>query len=173
MDIDSMIIRPATEDDRAPIRAVHEAAFGRALEADIEYGLHVSGDERISLVAADGDGVVGHVVLSVGSIDDDMLVLCLGPIAVRPDRQRAGAGAALMHAALAEAADTDAGLVVLLGHPSYYPRFGFEPAQPLGVECQWTDGPAWMALRLPRYDPSLRGFVRFPAAFDADTGPAS
>ena len=78
-----------------------------------------------------------------------------------------------MQAALAEAAGSDAGLVVLLGHPSYYPRFGFEPAQPLGLECQWTAGPAWMALRLPRYDASLRGSVRFPAAFDADTGPAS
>ena len=58
---------------------------------------------------------------------------------------------------------------MLLGHPSYYPRFGFEPAHPFGLECQWTNEAPWMALRLPRYDPSLRGFVRFPLAFDADT----
>ena len=77
-----------------------------------------------------------------------------------------------MQAALSAAAESDAHVVVLLGHPSYYPRFGFEPAQPLGLESRWTSGPAWMALRLPGYDPSLRGMVQFPPAFDADTGPA-
>jgi putative acetyltransferase len=166
-----MNLRLAADDDQAAIRSVHEAAFGRALEADIAAALHDAGDERISMVATDGEDVVGHVVLSAGSLGN-AIVLCLGPIGVVPGRQRSGVGTALMQASLAAAANSDAGLVVLLGHPSYYPRFGFEPAQPLGLQCRWTDGPAWMALRLPRYDPGLRGLVRFPAAFDADTGPA-
>jgi putative acetyltransferase len=167
-----MDIRPSADDDLAAIREVHESAFGRALEADIAEALHDAGDERISLVATDADVVIGHVVLSAGSLRDAE-VLCLGPIGVLAGRQRAGVGAALMQTALAEAASSEAGLVVLLGHPSYYPRFGFEPAQPLGLECRWTSGPAWMALRLPRYDPAVRGMVRFPPAFDADTGPAT
>ena len=70
-----------------------------------------------------------------------------------------------MRAALAAAAETDAGLVVLVGHPGYYPRFGFEPARALGLECKWDLDEPWMALRLPRYDPGLRGLVRYPPAF--------
>lgn len=98
-------------------------------------------------------------------------MLCLGPVGVRPDLQRTGIGTALVEASLAAAQQRGAGLVVLLGHTSYYPRFGFEPASPLGLTCRWTDGPAWMALRLPGYDASMRGLVHFPPAFDADTGP--
>ena len=157
-------VRRATDADRAAIRAVHEAAFGRALEAGIAEALHDAGDERISLVAT-GDGeVVGHVVLSEGRAGEAP-VLCLGPIGVVPDRQGSGAGAALMRAAVAEAGRTDAGLVVLVGHPDYYPRFGFEPAAPLGLRCKWTVGEAWMALRLPNHDPAVRGHVEFPTAF--------
>ena len=89
-------------------------------------------------------------------------VLCLGPIGVLPDRQRGGTGAALMRAAIAAATEADAGLVVLVGHPWYYPRFGFEPAASLGLECKWMADDPWMALRLPRYDPALRGRVEFP-----------
>lgn len=77
-----------------------------------------------------------------------------------------------MKAALAEAAASDAGLVVFLGHPSYYPRFGFEPADALGLQSRRDAGAAWMAPRLPRRDVAMRGTVRFPVAFDADTCPA-
>ena len=95
--------------------------------------LNDAGDERVSLVATANGVVVGHVVLSAGSLEDT-LVLCLGPIGVRPDRQRGAIDTALMKGALAKAAASDAGLVVLLGHPSYYPRFGFEPAEALGLQ---------------------------------------
>jgi len=74
----------------------------------------------------------------------------LGPIGVRPDRQRQGVGQALM----------------LLGHPAY-PRFGFERARALALEAPapWPDE-AWMAPRLPAWTPDLRGIVHFPEAFD-------
>ncbi len=159
-----MDVRPATPADRSAIRAVHKAAFGRAHEADIAEALREAGDERISLVASEGDVLVGHVVLSEGRLGDAP-VLCLGPIGVVPDRRHSGIGAALMRAALAEAAGSDAGLVVLVGHPAYYPRFGFERARLLGLESEWDVDEPWMALRLPRYDPALRGLVLFPAAF--------
>jgi putative acetyltransferase len=159
-----MIVRAATDEDRGGIRAVHEAAFAGPLEAGIAEALHDSGEERISLVAADGGAIIGHVVLSEGRAGDAP-VLCLGPMGVAPEHQRSGIGTALVRAALAEAAASAAGLVVLVGHPAYYPRFGFERARPLGLECKWELDEPWMALRLPRYDPSVRGLVRFPAAF--------
>ena len=159
-----MEIRPATEDDQPAIRALHDAAFEQPLEGDIAAALRASGEERISLVAADGDAVVGHVVLSVGRLGDAE-VLCLGPIGVLPAHQGRAVGSELMRAALAEAAESSAGLVVLVGHPGYYPRFGFEPARALGLECKWDLDEPWMALRLPGYDPALRGLVHFPAAF--------
>ena len=159
-----MEVRPATEDDQPAIRALHDAAFEGTLEGDIAAALRASGEERISLVAADGGAVVGHVVLSAGRLGDAE-VLCLGPIGVLPAHQGRGTGSTLMRAALAEAAESSAGLVVLVGHPGYYPRFGFEPARRLGLECKWDLDEPWMALRLPRYDPALRGLVSFPAAF--------
>jgi putative acetyltransferase len=55
--------------------------------------------------------------------------------------------------------------VVVLGHPGYYPRFGFEPARPLGIETYYAPDDAWMALRLPAYDPQIRGTVRYPPAW--------
>jgi len=157
-------VRPATEDDQPAIRMVHDAAFEQPLEGAIAAALRASGEERISLVASDGDAVIGHVVLSAGGVGDAE-VLCLGPIGVLPEHQGRGVGSRLMRAALEEAAGSSAGLVVLVGHPRYYPRFGFEPARALGLECKWDLDEPWMALRLPRYDPARRGLVHFPAAF--------
>ena len=159
-----MEIRPATDDDQPAIRAVHDAAFGGTLEGDIAAALRASGEERISIVAYHGEAIVGHVVLSEGRLGDGS-VLCLGPIGVLPEHQGGGTGSALMRAALAAAAEFDAGLVVLVGHPGYYPRFGFEPARALGLECTWDLDEQRMALRLPRYDPGLRGLVSYPPAF--------
>jgi putative acetyltransferase len=159
-----MRVRAATDEDRAGIRAVHEAAFAGPLEAGIAEALHDGGDERISLVAAEAGLILGHVVLSVGRVGDSS-VLCLGPMGVAPRSQRRGIGTALIRRALAEAAAAQAGLVVLVGHPEYYPRFGFERARPLGLECEWDLDEPWMALRLPAYDPAVRGLVRFPPAF--------
>jgi len=83
--------------------------------------------------------VVGHVVCTRGQLDGRP-VLGLGPLAVRPDRQRAGVGSALMHAVLAAAEARDEALVALLGEPAYYHRFGLRPASEFGIvapDPQW------------------------------------
>ena len=83
----------------------------------------------------------------------------------RPAAPR-GVGAALMRAAIDLAKARDQPVLCLLGHASYYPRFGFEPARSIGIEPPrpWPDA-AWMALRLPAWTPELRGVARFPPAF--------
>jgi putative acetyltransferase len=162
-------IRPEQGGDASAISALHWAAFGAGAEAGLVAATRAAGAARISLVAALDVEVVGHILLSevevVGA--ERWPVLALAPMAVRPEHQRQGIGSALVRAALAAARARPEPLVVVLGHPSYYPRFGFEPARGLGVEPPFpVRGEAFMALALPAYDPSCRGIVRYPPAFD-------
>ncbi len=96
-------------------------------------------------------------------------VLVLGPIGVLPARQTEGIGSGLMRRAIGAAVARAEPLIALLGHPGYYPRFGFEPARRLGLEppADWPDD-AWMALRLPAWTPDLRGTVHYPPAYPLD-----
>lgn len=94
----------------------------------------------LSLVAVDDAGeVIGHVVCTRADVDSRP-ALGLGPLAVRPDRQRQGVGTALMYAVLGAAEALDEPLVVLLGSPDYYRRFGFVPATGYGISAP---DPAW------------------------------
>ena len=95
-------------------------------------------------------------------------------MSVRPDRQRAGIGSALVRAGLAAADARGEPLVLVLGHPEYYPRFGFRPASQLGIAAPDPRIPnaVFMALPLSSYDPAIRGRVVFPPAF-AVTGPSA
>lgn len=90
----------------------------------------------------------------------------IGPVAVLPARQRQGVGGALIRAAVELATERGEPVLCLLGHATYYPRFGFERARALGIDAPrpWGDE-YWMALRLPAWDPSVRGIARFPPAF--------
>lgn len=95
------------------------------------------------------------------------IVLALGPIGVLPSAQRRGIGAAVMREALEVARSIGVPAVVLPGHPEYCPRFGFQPARPLGLEAPapWPED-AWMACPLVPRDRLPRGVVRFPRAFE-------
>lgn len=167
-------VRAEADGDAAAIRAVNEAAFGRPIEAGIVDAIR--GTDRWidggSLVAETPDGnVVGHLLLSEGELVAEgggppQRIWMVGPVAVRPEWQRRGIGAALMHAAIALATERMQPLLCLLGHDTYYPRFGFEPARRLGIEPPrpWPDA-NWMALRLPAWNPCFRGMAHFPPAF--------
>lgn len=170
-------IRPEEPADIPAIGAVNDAAFGGPIEGRIVEDIR--GTDRWidggSLVAEVDDGtIVGHVLLSAGDLlaDDGGLVRriwMVGPVAVLPDHQRQGVGTALMNAAIAFATTAGQPLLVLLGHASYYPRFGFEPARAIGIEAPrpWSDA-SWLALRLPAWEPSIRGVALFPPAFPED-----
>ena len=93
-------------------------------------------------------------------------MLALAPMAVLPEHQRSGAGSALVTESLRRARETDFPLVIVVGHPEYYPRFGFEPAEALGLEAPFElPSEAWMAYRLPAYAPAATGTVIYPPAF--------
>lgn len=151
-------VRPAGPDDAEAIRAVHVAAFGRAAEADLVAAL----PPVISLV---DEEVRGHVLLSEAFVGDHA-VLALGPLGVLPAAQGQGLGRALVREAVARARETAYPLIVVLGHPAFYGKLGFEPARRLGVRAPFKleDVAAWRALRLPRWSEDVRGTMRYPDA---------
>jgi putative acetyltransferase len=167
-------VRSELEPELPAIRQVVSAAFGRDKNADLIDAIRGTEDwiDGGSLVAIDPAGrVVGHVLLSRGRLvaaDGSIVEIgMVGPVAVAPEVQRQGVGGNLMRAAISGAVARRLPVICLLGHPTYYPRFGFEPARPLGIESENPDWPneAWMVLRLPDWTPELRGVAYFPPAF--------
>lgn len=176
-----MLIRREIPSDEVAVRAVTAAAFtgmpysapsvepdGVPGEATL-VGLLRAGAAwipELSLVACADDEVVGHVVCSRAAVGGAP-ALVLGPLSVRPDHQGRGVGSALVHAVLGAADALGEPLVVLVGDPRYYARFGFVPGTSLGLE---PDDPgytsAFQARPLAAYEPSLRGQFAGPAAFD-------
>ena len=146
-------IRNEEPGDSAAIRAVNEGAFGQTDEAEIVDKLRAAGNSVLSLVAVRDGEIVGHVQFSPVTIEHEGSTIegvGLGPMAVLPDFQDQGIGSALVEAGLAAVGDRGCPFVVVLGHPHYYPRFGFSPASEQGIASQWEDIPdeAFMALIL-------------------------
>jgi putative acetyltransferase len=161
-------VRSETPEDFGAVRDVHECAFEGRAEADLVDALrsdHVHVPD-LCLVALHRGSVVGHVAFSRARLDSGHPVLALAPMGVVPAYQRRGAGSALVSEALRRAAETDYPLVVVVGHPAYYPRFGFEPAAPLGIHAPFeVPAAAWMVHRLRAYRRDVRGTVVYPDAF--------
>lgn len=166
-----MVIRAETPNDVAAIRLVNRPAFGREDEGALVDALREAGAVICSLVAEDAEQVVGHALYSPATLDDDgrlTAVAALGPVAVLPDRQRRGIGAALIRAGLDICREQGYGLAIVLGHSTYYPRFGFRPSRPLGIRWE-HDAPeeAFMVMELrPGALDGARGVVRYRPEFD-------
>ncbi|MFN8188120.1 MAG: N-acetyltransferase [Gaiellales bacterium] len=163
-----VVIRPERAGDEAAIGRVHERAFGRPAEAGFVEAIRDTEAfvPELSLVAYDEDDIVGHVLLSAVPLDSGVEVLALAPLAVLLERQRQGIGALLVTAALERARRTGYPLVVVVGDPAYYRRFGFARASDLGIEAPFpVPEDAWMALALPGHRPAARARVVYPPAF--------
>ncbi len=130
-------VREETPADRDAVRRVNDAAFGRDAEGRLVDALRGAVSPVVSLVACDGDEVVGHVLFTPVTVDGAWTAMALGPMAVAPERQRAGVGSALARAGLDACRALGHDVVFVLGHPEYYPRFGFVPAPPRGLTCKW------------------------------------
>jgi len=135
-----LTVRPQTPGDAAAIRRVNEAAFGGTVEADLVEKIHSRQAFTLSLVATGEDGVVGHILFSLVTIESESLsftAVSLGPMAVLPAHQGRGIGSQLVRAGLEECQRLGHEIVVVLGHPDYYPRFDFVPASTYGVKCEY------------------------------------
>ena len=174
---DRLVIRAERAEDRDAIAAVVAAAFGSPVEARLVDAIRDSPEfvPEWSLVAELEGRVVGHVMVSYADLDDDGVrcrVASLAPLAVDPEVQRGGIGSALVRAVTADVDSRGEPLVVLQGDPGYYSRFGFEHSVPHGIELplpSWAPSEAAQVLRLSAYDPSVRGRVVYPPAFDETT----
>ena len=156
--------------DEPGIREVNEEAFGEPLEARLVDALRGTPD-YLSLVATIADRVVGHILFTPIVIEPlvDRRIAGLAPMAVRPGHQRSGIGSQLIRAGLEECRRSGYSAVVVLGHPEYYPRFGFVPAHTFGLSCEFPSPPeAFMALELVDSSLSgLSGLVRYRSEFSA------
>jgi putative acetyltransferase len=135
-----MMIRPEEPQDIAAIRFVNEQAFGGSGEANAIEALRARGAATLSLIAVIDDRVVGHLFFSLAVIeapDRSWPAVGLAPLAVLPEYQQRGIGSALMDAGLEECRHLGCERVIVLGHPDYYPRFGFERASQYGVRFEF------------------------------------
>jgi putative acetyltransferase len=162
-----VLIRREGPGDAAAIREITAAAFARPAEAALVDELRESQAwiPALSMVAVES-GVIGHVLCTRGHVGGAP-VLALGPLTVRPDRQRAGVGSALMHAVLGAGDALGEPLVALLGDPGYYGRFGFR----LSDEYQITPPvagwrPHFQVRLLTGYRREVRGTFRYAEPFD-------
>ncbi|MCX4672921.1 N-acetyltransferase [Streptomyces sp. NBC_01381] len=165
---DEWITRAETGADIPAIRDIVLAAFDTSAEADLVDALRADSSwlDGLSIVATDRDGKpVGHALLTRCHIGDTP-ALCLAPVAVLPGYQKTGAGSAAIRAALQAAKDRGERFVTVLGHPAYYPRFGFSRASVHGIGIS-IDVPdeAMMALALDAAHPLPGGTVRYAAPF--------
>ncbi len=165
----SPIIRPETVADHAAIREVNRLAFGGEGEAWLVDALRGGGYARISLVAEEEGRVIGHILFSVLTIatpQREIEALSLAPMAVVPSHQRKGIGSSLVREGLRACREAGHRIVIVLGHPEFYPRFGFlaKLAEPLRSPYS---GPAFMAVELvPDVLQGIEGEVRYPPPFD-------
>lgn len=154
--------------ERAAIRTVNEAAFGSAYEADLVDQLRSSDYALISLVAELESRIVGHIMFSrmwIKTSSGLLAALALAPVAVLPGHQRKGIGSLLVQRGLELSRGRDEEIVIVVGHPDYYPRFGFSSAKAKSLESPFPRE-AFMALelRLGVLD-GIEGLVVYPSAF--------
>src|SRR5205807_8756724 len=144
--------RAETADDIPAIRRVNQLAFGQPLEANLVDALRTAAHPHISLVAATRGQVVGHIFFSpvtLDTADPDSTILGLAPMAVLPEYQKQGIGSQLVQEGLKECRRIGCDVVVVLGHPEYYPRFGFAPASQKGLRCEYpVPDEVFMAIEL-------------------------
>ena len=166
-------IRAETAKDYAAIYEVNQKAFGGEVESRLIEALRKSSQflSELSLVAEENQKIVGHILFSPAVIDtgkEKAPILALGPMAVIPEFQNQGVGSELVREGLTECKRLGYDVVVLVGHPHFYPRFGFTPARAKGLECTFEVGDeAFMITELvPEALEGMRGVVRYPAEFD-------
>jgi predicted N-acetyltransferase YhbS len=168
----NIIIRPEKETDYQTIKMVNDRAFGQSNEGIMIEHLRARSDyiAELSLVAVIDDTLVGHLLLFPVTIKNDLkttTTLSLAPMAVHPDFQKKGIGSQLVWEALNKAKKLGFNSVIVVGHPKYYPRFGFKPASTWNIQLPLeVPDEAFMAIELkPDSLKNCSGIVEYPKEY--------
>lgn len=164
-----MLIRPEESRDRAAVHDLNVSAFETPAEANLVDSLREQAQPSISLVEEDNGEILGHIMFSPVSLPDypALRIMGLAPMAVSPEQQRTGIGSALVRAGLEQCKQLGFGAVVVLGHPTYYPRFGFSPSTRFALSCEYeVPEEAFMVIELQAgYLDGASGKVKYHPAF--------
>jgi putative acetyltransferase len=167
-------IRPEHDSDIPAIRAVNVEAFGRPDEANLVDALRVKNVIILSLVATLDRHVVAHVIFTPITIEDPNSGsmtngIGLGPVAVLPSYQNKGIGSHLIQEGLTQCRHLGHEICIVLGHPEYYPRFGFSPSEQFGITSSLeVPAEAFMVAELiPGALHGIRGIARYHSEFDS------
>jgi len=166
-----VIIRSEREGDRKDLAFVNSLAFNQVNEAKLVAEIRESENfiPELSIVAEVNGVIVGHILLSYVELvgEETSKVLALAPMAVLPEYQRQGIGSSLVRVGLEKADNRKEKLVVVLGHPKFYPRFGFQPAINYGIYCPFSvPSEAFLVKPLINYHPSMQGKIKYPPTFN-------
>jgi putative acetyltransferase len=171
LDVTGLTIRTEDETDHDSIDRVIVAASGEPETAELVRQLRTDGDALLSMVAAIESRIVGHIMLSRMSIQTphgDVAAVALAPLMVDPEYQNRGIGSRLTRVAVDRCRDAGESIVLVVGHPTYYPRFGFsaESAQHLKHPFKLHLPGAFMALELKAGTlTGISGKVKYARAF--------
>ena len=167
----NLMIRHETAADLDAIRKVNRLAFGQDAEARLVDALRDGGYVRVSIVADNDGQIVGHILFSdLPIITEDVTTsaLALAPMAVLPDFQNQGIGSALVHRGLEVCKDQGPLIVIVLGHPHYYPRFGFSAKMAEHLDSPFSGRESFMALELVAGTlDGVKGKVEYPPPFSS------
>jgi putative acetyltransferase len=164
-----MLIRIEEPKDWPAVHAVNVSAFETPAEANLVDMLRKEAYPVVSLVAEDNEAIVGHIMFSPVSLSGHagLKIMGIGPMAVAPEHQRKGIGSALVRVGLERCKQLGFGAVIVLGHPEYYPRFGFSPSIRFGIGCEYkVPEDVFMVMELqPGYLRNATGTIKYHAAF--------
>lgn len=164
-------IRKEKPGDQDSVRRLNMAAFDNGPEATIVDKLRASCEDYLAFVAVENEIVVGHILFTPVTIDGcEVTGMGLAPMAVLPSYQHQGIGSQLVRHGLAHLHRLGCPFVIVLGHPGYYPRFGFEPASNYRLFSQWESVPdeAFMVIIYDRdVLPGTDSVLRYRDEFDS------
>ncbi|MBM6995984.1 N-acetyltransferase [Paenibacillus sp. DXFW5] len=169
-----MIIRTETERDFNEVYKLNYLAFGnREDESKLVERIRKSNEyiPELSIIAEMENEIVGHLLLSKAKVEDHenaYTVIVLAPIAVKPNRQKQGIGSRLIEEGIRRCRTLGYGIILLIGHPSYYPRLGFQPARKHGLDLKQFEVPdeVFMVYEVEEGKlKEIKGELKYPKAF--------
>ena len=166
-----MLIRRETEADKSAVEELLLSTFEENSESRLVTQLRAHAKPLVSLVAEQDGKVIGHILFSPVILDSNpsLQLMGLAPMAVKPSQQRLGIGTALIEAGLHHCQQQKIGAVVVLGHPDYYPKFGFSSAADYDIKSEY-DVPTETFMLIELQEDYLHGHsgtVQYHEAFKA------